>query len=312
MERIEQNGPKTISHNEQPIHQIRTTGEKIFGVTNSCILLILALICVLPFWYVICLSFSSNGPVLAGRVKLWPIEFTIEPYIYVLERPPFWQAFGVTFKRVIIGLPINLFLIITSAYPLSKDKSHFRLRGVYVWYFFFTMLFNGGMIPNYLLVNKLGFLDTIWALTLPGCINVFNMLLLLSFFRQLSSELEDAAFVDGAGHWRILWQIFVPISVPVIATVTLFSLVQHWNSWFDGMIYMRNSINYPLQTYLRSIIMNFDFSKLTPEEQARLARMNIRSVKSAQMIIGALPILAVYPYLQKYFISGITLGSVKG
>ena len=310
--RLQQSEAKLSTNTNSSIYQIRTQGQKVFGIFNSMVLIILALVCLLPFWHVISLSLSSNGPVLAGRVRFWPVDFTIEPYKYVLERPPFWRAFTVALKRVAIGLPINLFLTITSAYPLSKDKSRFHLRGVYVWYFFFTMLFNGGIIPNYLLVNKLGFLDTIWALTLPTCINVFNMLLLLSFFRQLPSELEDAAFVDGAGHWRILWQIFVPISIPVIATVTLFSLVQHWNSWFDGMIYMRNAANYPLQTYLRSIIMSFNFSKLTAEEQARLARMNIRSVKSAQMVIGAIPILAVYPYLQKYFITGITLGSVKG
>ena len=163
----------------------------------------------------------------------------------------------------------------------------------------------------FLVVVQLGLLDSVWALVLPTSINVFNMLLLLSFFRQIPGDIEDAAFIDGAGHWRLLWQIYVPISVPVIATVTLFTLVQHWNSWFDGLIYMQPE-NYPLQTYLRSIIYNFDFSKLTPEEQARLAQMNVRSVKSAQMVMGAIPILAVYPFLQKYFVSGITLGSVKG
>lgn len=177
--------------------------------------------------------------------------------------------------------------------------------------FFITMLFNGGMIPTYLLINKLKMLDSIWSLILPCGVNVFNILLILSFFRQLSTELEDAATVDGAGHWRTLWQIFVPISLPVIATVTLFTLVFHWNSWFDGMIYMKSE-QYPLQTYLRTIIMQFNFTNLTPEEQMRLSNLNEHALKSAQMIIGTLPILCVYPFLQKYFVSGITLGSVKG
>lgn len=292
--------------------QIMTRGQKVFQVFSSIFLVFLMLICILPFWHIICLSLSTNSAILAGRVSLWPVGFTIEPYQYVLERAPFWRAFGVTLQRVALSLPLNLALIILSAYPLSKDSSNLRFRGVYVWFFFLTMLFNGGMIPNYLLVNKLGMLDSIWALVFPNCLNVFNMLLVLSFFRQVPGELEDAAFVDGAGHWRILWQIYIPISVPVIATVVLFTLVQHWNSWFDGMIYMRNATNYPLQTYLRSIIMNFNFSKLSPEEKAQLAAMNVRSVKSAQMIIGAIPILAVYPLLQRYFITGITLGSVKG
>lgn len=295
----------------EPIHQIQTKGQRVFAVVNYFLLALAALACVLPFWYIVCLSFSSNGAVISGQVRFWPKEFTFEAYTYVMERPTFWNALIVTVKRIVLGLPINLFLVICSAYPLSKASYRFHGRGVYVWYFFLTMLFNGGMIPTYLVVVQLGLLDSIWALVLPTGINVFNMLLLLSFFRQIPGDIEDAAFIDGAGHWRLLWQIYVPISVPVIATVTLFTLVQHWNSWFDGLIYMQPE-NYPLQTYLRSIIYNFDFSKLTPEEQARLAQMNVRSVKSAQMVMGAIPILAVYPFLQKYFVSGITLGSVKG
>jgi putative aldouronate transport system permease protein len=291
---------------------IQSRGENFFRVFNYLFLLFLMFICVLPFWYVICLSFSSNGAVIAGRVGLWPVEFTMEPYQYVLERLPFWRSFMVTLKRVALVLPLSLLLIILSAYPLSKISSKFHFRSIYVWYFFFTMLFNGGMIPSYLLIRTMGMLDTIWALVLPACLNVFNMLLVLSFFRQVPSELEEAAFIDGASHWRILWQIYVPVSTPVIATITLFIMVQHWNSWFDGMIYMRNVNNVPLQTYLRSIIMNFTFSNMTIEEHMRLARMNVRSLKAAQMIIGAIPILAVYPFLQKYFIKGITLGSVKG
>jgi putative aldouronate transport system permease protein len=292
--------------------RIQSWGENIFLVFNRGFLLFLMFICVLPFWYVICLSLSSNGAVIAGRVGLWPVEFTLEPYQYVLERLPFWRSFMITIERVALVLPLSLALIILSAYPLSKISSKFHFRSAYVWYFFFTMLFNGGMITSYLLIRTLGMLDTIWALVLPGCLNVFNMLLVLSFFRQVPVELEEAAFIDGASHWRILWQVYVPVSVPVIATVTLFIMVQHWNSWFDGMIYMRNINNAPLQTYLRSIIMNFSFANMTVEEHMRLARMNIRSVKAAQMVIGAIPILAVYPFLQKYFIKGITLGSVKG
>ncbi len=290
---------------------IQTKGQRIFGVFNVVILVLLALSCILPFVHIFAQSLSSNSAILAKKVILLPVDTTWESYRYVLNRPPFWKSMIITFKRVGIGVPINLFLIITSAYPLSKMKGKFKSRGIYVWFFFFTMLFNGGMIPTYLLVNKLGLRNSVWSLVLPNSVNVFNMLLMLSFFRQLSTELEDAANVDGAGHWRTLWQIFVPISLPVIATVTLFSLVFHWNSWFDGMIYMKTE-NYPLQTYLRSVILNFSFENLTPEEQKRLTEINDRSLKSAQMIIGAIPILMIYPFLQKYFVSGITLGSIKG
>ena len=302
---------KEIGKANEPIHQIRTKGQKIFSIFNYVVLFTLAMICLLPFWYIVCQSFSSNSAILSGQVTLWPVDFTLESYSYVLQRAPFWKAFGITFLRVGIGVPLSLFLVITSAYPLSKSKNKFAGRGIDVWFFFITMLFNGGMIPTYLLINKLKMLDSIWSLILPCGVNVFNILLILSFFRQLSTELEDAATVDGAGHWRTLWQIFVPISLPVIATVTLFTLVFHWNSWFDGMIYMKSE-QYPLQTYLRTIIMQFNFTNLTPEEQMRLSNLNEHALKSAQMIIGTLPILCVYPFLQKYFVSGITLGSVKG
>lgn len=296
----------------EPSHAIRSRGERIFSVFNTIVLLMLGLVCVLPFWYIFCVSLSSTSAVTAGQVSFWPIGANLEAYQYILKKAPFWTSMGVTLKRVIIGIPLSLFIMILSAYPLSKDKLRFRARGIYVWYFFLTMLFNGGMIPTYLVVNQLKLLDSIWALILPCTVNVFNMLLLVSFFRQLPTELEDAAFVDGAGHWTILWRIFVPISLPVIATVTLFTMVWHWNSWFDGLIYMNDSSNYPLQTYLRSIIIEFNMANMTAEEQKQLAQMSAKTIKCAQMFIGALPILMVYPFLQKYFVSGITLGSVKG
>jgi len=296
----------------EPLHSIRTRGEKIFSIFNTIILLILGALCVLPFWYIFCVSISDAGAVTAGQVSFLPVRPTTEAYTYILGKVPFWKSMVVTIKRVVLGIPLSLFIMILCAYPLSKDKYHFKARGIYVWVFFLTMLFNGGMIPTYLVVNELGLLDSVWALVLPMTVNVFNMLLLLSFFRQVPTELEDAAFVDGASHWTILWKIFVPISLPVIATVTLFTTVQHWNSWFDGMIYMNKPENWPLQTYLRSIVIEFNVANMSIEEQKRLAEMSTKTVKCAQMFIGAIPILMVYPFLQKYFVSGITLGSVKG
>ena len=282
----------------------------MFSVVNTIILVFLGLICLLPFWYEVCISFSSNRAVISNQVYFWPKELSIESYRYVMERAPFWRSMWITLERVALSLPISLFLMVTAAYPLSKDKARFKSRGVYVWYFFITMLFNGGMIPQYLLVVQLGLLNNIFSLVLPGAFNVFNMLLVLSFFRNIPASLDDAARIDGAGQWRTLFQIYIPISLPVLATVTLFTLVGNWNSWFDGMIYMKSN-NVPLQTYLRTVVFNYDFGKLSMEEQQRLAKMSPEGVKAAQMVIGAIPILAVYPFLQKYFITGITLGSVK-
>ena len=302
---------KKAEQSNTSYHLFKIRKNKVNQAVILFILFLMAFVCFIPFWYIVCQSFSSNEAIRAGKVRFLPVDFTLNSYAYVLQRFPFWKSFGITVLRVCLGLPLNLFMILTAAYPLSKEKRKFKARAVYVWIFFLTMLFNGGMIPTYLLVNNLHLMDTIWSLIFPGCINVFNMLLVLSFFRQLPEELEEAAAIDGAGHWKILWKIFVPISLPVIATVTLFTVVQHWNSWFDGMIYMKTE-NYPLQTYLRSIIINFNFTNLSPEEQRRLSSFNEDGLKSAQMIIGVIPILLVYPFLQKYFVSGITLGSVKG
>lgn len=290
--------------------KIRSKGQKIFGIFNMVFLLLLGFLCLYPFWYELCLSLSSNRAVLAKEVTIFPVEFSLEAYEYVMKRAPFWKSLLVTIARILIGLPFGMILMTLAAYPLSKDSSRFRFRTAYVWFFFITMLFNGGMIPAYLLIVQLNLLNNIWALVLPGAVNVFNMLLLLSFFRNVPTGLEDAARVDGAGHFRTLFSIYMPISKPVLATVALFTIVANWNSWFDGMIYMKTE-RYPLQTYLRTIVYNYDFGNMSLSDQLKLAQMSPKGIKAAQMVLGAIPILLIYPWLQKYFVSGITLGSVK-
>ncbi len=295
---------------EQELRFVQSASQKTGQAVISILLVLTGMLCFVPFWYIVCQSFSSNEAISAGKVGLLPVEFQLDSYLYVLKRAPFWKAAWITVLRVAVGLPLGMFLMVTAAYPLSKGK-RFPGRDFYVWFIFFTMLFHGGLIPTYLVVRELGMLNTVWGMILPCAVNVFNMLLVLSFFRQLPVELEESASLDGAGHWRILWSIFLPVSKPVLATVALFTLVQHWNSWFDGMIYMKAD-RYPLQTYLRSIIISFNFSNLTPLEQMQLSNFNENALKSAQMVIGTIPILLVYPFLQRYFVSGITLGSVKG
>lgn len=290
----------------------QTRGQKIFNVFNYILLSAAALLCVMPLVHVVALSLSDNAAVSGGMVTLWPVRFTLEPYIYVLERGAFWTAFGVTIQRALLGTVINVLLVILLAYPLSMSKEKLRARTLYVWFFFFTMLFNGGLIPTYILVKEIGIMDSLWALILPGAVTVFNMILMLNFFRQVPEELEDAAMIDGANHWRTLWQIYVPVSTPAIATITLFCVVAHWNAWFDGLIYMRSAEHYPLQSYLQTIVVKFDFQTMSATDAMRLAQLNDRSVKAAQMVVAAVPILLVYPFLQKYFVSGIKLGSVKG
>jgi putative aldouronate transport system permease protein len=289
-----------------------TKGYTVFSVFNHVGLILLALLCVLPMVNVLAVSLSAPNKAVAGLVGIWPVDFTPQSYIYVLKDMKFLTSMWVSVKRVVIGTLLTVFLTVLSAYPLSKSSALFRPRRYYVWYFFFTMLFSGGLVPGFLIVYHTGLLDTLWALVVPGAVSTWNVILMLNFFRQLPRELEEAAGMDGAGHWTILWKVFVPVSKPVIATVTLFTMVGHWNSWFDGMLYMRRSYNYPLQTYLQSLL-TYDASRfLTAKEQAIVAQISTKTMRAAQIFIGALPILVVYPFLQRHFAKGIILGSVKG
>jgi putative aldouronate transport system permease protein len=245
-------------------------------------------------------------------VTIWPVDFTVMSYRFVTNTPAFGRAFGVSLRRVLLATPINMLLTVLVAYPLAKSKSQFRARNVFVWFFMITVLFSGGLIPWYMIIRLTGLIDKIWALILPSAVPVFNVILMVSFFRNIPPELEEAAYIDGAGHWMLLWKVFLPVSVPVLATVTLFVIVGHWNAWFDGLILMNSPARYPLQSYLQTIIINPDPKMLTERDLAILKVINNRTTKAAQIFIAMVPILVVYPFLQRYFTTGITLGSVKG
>jgi len=288
-----------------------STSGKLFNAANAVFLLVLAILCLLPLVNVLAVSFSSSAAASAGLVKLWPVDFTWKAYEYVLQKPEFLRAFTVSVERVAIGTVLNMLLTITLAYPLSKEPSAFIGRLFYVWFFVVTMLVSGGLIPWYLIIQQLGMLGSIWALVLPGAVNVFNVVLLLNFYRGLPRELEEAAFVDGAGHWKILWSIYVPLSLPALATLILFTMVGHWNSWFDGLILMNSPTDYPLQSYLQTVVINRDLSLITMADAETLAMVSDRTMKGAQIFLAALPIICVYPFLQRFFIKGIVMGSVK-
>jgi putative aldouronate transport system permease protein len=287
-------------------------GARLFTVLNTVFLLALALACIAPLVHILAVSLSSSAAVTAGWVKFWPVEPTLGSYQYVLSRSDYWSSMLVTFQRVLLGGALNLLITILVAYPLSKESSGFRSRTMYAWLFFFTMLFSGGLIPWYMIIKELNLLDSIWALVLPGAVPIFNIVLLLNFFRQLPKEMEEAAFVDGASHWTVLWRIFVPVSLPAMATVTLFAVVWHWNSWFDGLILMNRPEHYPLQSYLQTVIVQRDISFLQHLDRSQLAIVSDRTIKSAQILIATLPIVIVYPFLQRYFVKGMVIGSVKG
>lgn len=285
----------------------KSTGYKWFSICNHIFLIAMAIICILPLIHVLAVSFSGKEAASANIINLFPIDFTLEAYEKTIDNPLFLQTLFNSVYRTVFGTGITMLVLIFAGYALSKD---FKGRNFYMWFIVFTMLFSGGMIPSYILVSKLQLTNTVWALVLPGVVNAFNLILLMNFFRAIPKSLEEAALIDGAGFFRILFQIYLPLSMAGIATITLFTMVFHWNSWFDGLIYMRETRNYPLATFLQTIVVQQDLSKIStnPED---LANLSERTVKSAQIFIGALPILLVYPFLQKYFVKGIVMGSVK-
>ncbi len=289
-----------------------SVGSHVFNVVNVLILAFLALICIVPLINILAISLSSNAATTAGLVKLWPVEFTLKSYEYVAKRAAFWKSLGVTILRCALGVSLNVLLCVMTAYPLSKDNRKLRARTFYAWFFFITMLINGGLIPQYMTIKSTHLLGTIWALVIPGAVPVFSVVLMLNFFRAIPEELEEAAFMDGASHWSILTRIFIPLSKASIATICLFALVYHWNSWFDGIIMMNKPDQYPLQSYLHTIIIQGDTSVNSTTDWQTMALVSDRTVKCAQIFLSTLPIVAAYPFLQRYFVKGMVLGSVKG
>jgi len=285
---------------------------KLFIGVNYIFLITLALVCILPLVHIFALSLSAPSVAAAGMVKFFPVGLNFNAYQHILSQKEFLDAFFVSVQRLVLGTSLSMALTILTAYPLSKESKNFKSRSYYAWYFVVTIFISGGLIPWYMTIRMLGMIDSLWALVLPGAVAVFNIILLLNFFRNLPRELEESAFIDGAGHFRIMLRIFIPISMPGIATVCLFTMVNHWNAWFDGLILMNRNENYPLQTYLQTVVMQQDFSVMAQSSLTGMQEISNRTVKSAQIFLGSLPILLVYPFLQRYFVKGIVLGSVKG
>ena len=290
---------------------------KVFLVINYIVLTFLGLICVLPFINLLAISFSNKTAVAANAVTFWPIGFNTAAYSFIMSSSQFLRALWISVQRTVLSVALNLILIVFTAYPLSKSKQEFPLRNVFSWFFVVTILFSGGLIPSYMVVKYTGILNTIWALILPGALNVFNMLVVMNYMRSLPHELEEAAYIDGAGHFQTLFRVILPVCTPTLATVTLFSFVGHWNSWYDGMIYMKTVDKYPLQTYLQTIVINpeafFRNATNVSQELGNFINLaNARTTNAAQLFLATIPILCIYPFLQKYFTTGLVMGSVKG
>ena len=289
-------------------------GRKVFLAVDVIVILLLCLICMVPLLNLLAYSFSASQPIIENKVFLWPKEFTLKAYQYVLESKEFWSSVSVSVKRVLLGVPLNTLLTILVAYPLSKDERQFKARKYYVAYMLTVMLFNGGLMPTYYIVSKTKLIDTVWALIIPGAVPIFNCIVLMNFFRGIPSELEESAKLDGASQWQILWRIFIPISKPSLATIILFSLINHWNSWFDGLIYSNHTTNYPLQSDLQTLVTSTTeiLAQGDVKAIAKLVDINDTNMKAAQIFISVIPLMLIYPFLQKYFTTGLTMGSVKG
>ncbi|MBT2765324.1 carbohydrate ABC transporter permease [Paenibacillus sp. FSL W8-0187] len=290
-----------------------TISRRLFVIVNTLVLSAITLLGIIPFIHLLSISLSSNTAAMAGEVRLWPVGFNLDAYRYLGEKVEFFRSFRVSLTRVVLGTAVNMFLVFITAYPLSKSNHQFKFRTPYVWFFAITMFFGGGLIPTYMIVKNTGLIDSVWALILPGALNVWNMVLMLNFFRTIPKELEEAATIDGAGHWRILWRIYLPVSLPSIATIGLFTIVGHWNAWFDGILYLNSPDKYPLQTYLSTLIMsiNSQMTSISIEQIKAMENLSEKTLRTAQIFMGALPIMVVYPFLQKYFVKGMTVGSVK-
>jgi putative aldouronate transport system permease protein len=282
-----------------------------FGeILINTILISAAIICILPILHILAVSLSENGPANANLVGLLPIEPNFRAYSEVINDEKMIAALIESIKRILLGVPVNMLLTVLCAYPLSHNKQEFPLRTLYSGIVVFTMLFSGGLIPSYILINRLNLMNTLWALVLPG-IPVFNVIIMMNFFRQIPVELREAAMIDGAGHFTVLLRIILPVSGAAFATLTLFCFVGHWNAWFDALIYMKDLNKYPLQNYIRTQVTRMVASP-DLEEAKRLAFIARRSLLFARIFVSIIPIMVIYPFLQKHFRSGIVIGAVKG
>ena len=285
-------------------------GKLISRIIIWAVVILLTLSCLLPLINMVAISFSGSNAVSANKVGLLPVDFNTSAYKKLLGDAQFWKSFLISVERVVLGTFINMVFTISMAYPLSKSRHRFRAREVYMKIVIFAMLFSGGIIPLFMVVSKLHLTNTIWSLVLPGAVPVFNVILLINFFKGVPDSLDEAARIDGAGPLTVLLKIYLPVSLPALATVALFAIVNHWNDYFSGLIYMSKAEMYPLQTYIQQLTV--DLTQITDANQLKqLASMNNRTFNAAKIVVSTIPLLLIYPFLQKYFVTGMVIGAVK-
>ncbi|QOR71388.1 carbohydrate ABC transporter permease [Ruania alkalisoli] len=302
-----------VTTNQSPdLTRVRPTtvadsrGYRVFQVVNTTVLLLVAALTLYPFVNLVAKAFSSEGYIVAGQVNLIPRGFNTTTFTAVMSDEMFWLNYRNTVVYTVVATVIAMALTTTFAYALSRRE--LRGRTFFIGMAVFTMFFNGGLIPNYLLINSLGFKNTIWAIVIPNAISIFNLLIMKSFFENFPKDLEEAASIDGLTTYGIFGRIVLPLSKAVIATMVLFYAVSFWNNWFQAFLYMDRSDLYPVTVYLRNLLAAATSTESLGADSAQIAA----NVQAVTMVLTVLPIVCVYPFIQRYFVSGVMLGSVKG
>ncbi len=287
----------------------RSVSAKVFEAVVHIVMICVVLLTLLPVIHVISISFSSAAAISRGDVGLWPVEFSVSAYTAIFKSGNVPRSFLNSVYYTALGTAINMLLTTMMAYPLSR--TYLTFRKFYNVLVLITMFFSGGLIPTFLTVKNLGLYNTVWAIALPGAISTWNLIIMRTFFMGLPAELEESAQLDGANDFTIFARIILPLSKASIATIALFYGVGHWNNWFSGMIYFKNSKSYPLQTILRSIVINSEVSdEITVDEV--INSISAEGIKYSTLVVSMVPMMAVYPFIQKYFVKGVMIGSLKG
>jgi putative aldouronate transport system permease protein len=291
----------------------KTKGDLLFDMANYTILTIGMLMILYPLYFVFIASFSDPDQIYSGDIWLFPKGITLDGYERIFSDSTIWIGYGNSLLYAIVGTAISVMLTLLAAYPLSRKD--FVGRSVFMWFFMFTMFFGGGLIPTYLLIKDLNMINTIWALVVPGAAGVFNIIIVRTFFQStIPDEMREAAFIDGCSNTRFFLGMVLPLSKPIIAVMVLYHVVGFWNGFFDAMIYLNEETKFPLQLVLRNILVqNQVNSSMMIDVESYAAKLRVTElIKYGVIIIASLPLLILYPFLQRYFVKGVMIGSIKG
>jgi putative aldouronate transport system permease protein len=297
----------------------RSSSESIFVFLNTAFMVLLCAATLYPFIYILAYSLNEGTDATRGGIYLFPRTFTLFNYKYVLNNGTMQSAYLITVGRTVLGTLLGLMVTGVTAYGVSfRNLPH---RKVIMFYILIPMLFSGGLVPYYIQLAKMGLINTFWVFVIPGLFNIWNMFVLMKFFTGIPESLRESAIIDGANELTVLWKIIVPVAMPAIAAIALFTAVGHWNDWFTGAFFVNNIKLIPVQTYLQRLLMADSLATITGNQEvnaeavfrnSQVATMTLKALKTAAVMVGTLPILCVYPFLQRYFVKGVLIGSIKG